>query len=417
MNTKYLNVINDMTSILNNQSVLIAVSTGVDSTVLLDLALKVKTIKKIVVAHVNHQKRVESDEEEEYIKAFCEKNNISCYSLKLPKDHVGNFQEWARNARYRFFNEVMQKENIKVLLTAHHADDNLETILMRFIKGSSLKGYAGISKMTTENGYNIYRPLLMLSKEDILDYAKVNNLKYFEDSSNKEDDYTRNRIRKYIVPLLLKENPALYQAVSTYSDTLSEASMLLETKIKIFIDNNVVVNNDLISLKIDHFKLEDEFIQTEILFSLLKPYELSTSCVKEILKKIYASKNKIVTDINNDLVLIKEYGTINFIPKKDIPLDFYLKIEENGVYQLPNNRTLVVDKNKCYLSTSNTELWYNIQELPIIVRSRKDGDRMQFPGGTKTISNYLTDKKISQVERMRILVICDKKDKPIYIIK
>ncbi|MBQ8292953.1 MAG: tRNA lysidine(34) synthetase TilS [Bacilli bacterium] len=417
MNTKYLNVINDMLSILDNKSVLVAVSTGVDSTVLLDLVLKIKTIKKVVVAHVNHQKRIQSNDEERYIKTFCEKNNISCYSIKLPKDHTGNFQEWARNARYDFFNELMQKEKLQVLLTAHHADDNLETILMRFIKGSSLKGYAGISKMITEKGYNIYRPLLNLSKEDILTYAKENNLKYFEDASNKEDDYTRNRIRKYIVPLLLKENPALYQAVSNYSDTLFEASNILEEKIKKFITSNVIYDNNIISFKLDHFNNETEFIQTEILFSLLKPYELSTSCIKEILKKINASKTKIVSDINNDLVFIKEYGTINFIPKKEIPGEFYLKITKPGTYQLPNNKVLIVDKNKCYLNPSKDEMWYNIPELPFIVRTRKDGDTIKLPGGTKTISNYLTDKKISQVERMKILLICDGNNKPIYMIK
>ena len=137
MNNKVLNVVNQMNNILTEQKVLIACSTGIDSTVLLDLCLKTNSIDKMVVAHVNHQKRKESDIEEAYIKEYCEKNNIICYTLKLPKESVGNFQEWARNKRYNFFYEIMEKENLNYLLTAHHADDNLETILMRFIKGSS----------------------------------------------------------------------------------------------------------------------------------------------------------------------------------------------------------------------------------------------------------------------------------------
>lgn len=420
MNNKLINiidVINQMNNILKDQNVLVACSTGIDSTVLLDLVLKTKNIKKIVVAHVNHQKRIESDIEEAYIKEFCEKNNIICYTLKLPKESEGNFQEWARLKRYDFFYEIIKKESLDYLLTAHHADDNLETILMRFIKGSSLKGYAGISKMTTEKGYNIYRPLLSLSKEDIINYGKANNLKYFEDSSNKEDDYTRNRIRKYIVPLLLKENPALYQAVNSYSDTLFETSKILEQQIKNFIKTEVVWDNNIISFKEESLLKQTDFFQTELLFSLLKPYELSTSCVKEIIKKINSDKPKIITDINNDLVLIKEYGMINFVPKKDMPVNFYLKIEEEGTYKLPNNKEIVVDKNICYLKTSNKELWYNIPELPIIVRTRKDGDSLRFKSGTKTISNYLTDKKVSQIDRMKLLLICDKNNKPIHIIK
>lgn len=417
MNNKVLNVVNQMNNILTEQKVLIACSTGIDSTVLLDLCLKTNSIDKMVVAHVNHQKRKESDIEEAYIKEYCEKNNIICYTLKLPKESVGNFQEWARNKRYNFFYEIMEKENLNYLLTAHHADDNLETILMRFIKGSSLKGYAGIMEKTMENGYNIYRPLLSLSKEDIKEYAEEEKLKYFVDVSNSEDDYTRNRIRKYIVPLLLKENPSLYQAVNTYSQTLLETSKMLEQQINNFVKKRVNVNNNIISFSVKDFLEESEFFQTELLFSLLKPYELATTCVKEIIKKINSSKTKIVTDINNELVLIKEYGQVNFVPKSSMPSEIYLKIEKDGIYKLTNNQEIVVDKNICYLKPSNKELWYNIPELPIIVRTRKKGDSLRFKGGTKTISNYLTDKKISQIDRMKILLICDKDDNPIYMIK
>lgn len=417
MNNKVLNVVNQMNNILTEQKVLIACSTGIDSTVLLDLCLKTNSIDKMVVAHVNHQKRKESDIEEAYIKEYCEKNNIICYTLKLPKESVGNFQEWARNKRYNFFYEIMEKENLNYLLTAHHADDNLETILMRFIKGSSLKGYAGIMEKTMENGYNIYRPLLSLSKEDIKEYAEEEKLKYFVDASNLEDDYTRNRIRKYIVPLLLKENPSLYQAVNTYSQTLLETSKMLEQQINNFVKKRVNVNNNIISFSVKDFLEESEFFQTELLFSLLKPYELATTCVKEIIKKINSSKTKIVTDINNELVLIKEYGQVNFVPKSSMPSEIYLKIEKDGIYKLTNNQEIVVDKNICYLKPSNKELWYNIPELPIIVRTRKKGDSLRFKGGTKTISNYLTDKKISQIDRMKILLICDKDDNPIYMIK
>lgn len=417
MDTKILNVINEMTNILKNQNILVACSTGIDSTVLLDLVLKTKGINKLVVAHVNHKKRPESDTEEAHLKDFCKQNQITHYVLVLPEYKGSNFQEWARNQRYSFFYEVMEKENLNFLLTAHHADDNLETILMRFIKGSSLKGYAGISKLTTEKEYNIYRPLLSLSKEDILDYGKTNNLKYFEDSSNKEDDYTRNRIRKYIVPFLIKENPALYQATSNYSETLFECSKILEQQINKFIKNEVVWDNNIISFHLSSFEKESSFFQTQLIFSLLRKYELSTSCVKEIIKKITSSKNKIISDINNNLVFIKEYGKISFIPKDSIPQNFYLKIEKVGEYKLPDNKVLIVDKNICYLKPSNKKIWYNIPRLPIIVRTRKVGDSLHFSGGTKTISNYLTDKKISQIERMKLLLICDEDDKPMFMIK
>ena len=254
MNTNFLNVIEEMSNILKEKRVLLACSTGVDSTVLLNLLLQTKGIKEVVIAHVNHQKRTESVTEEAYIKDYCLKNNLRCFTLKLPIKQNGNFQEWARNQRYQFFKTIIKEEECDILLTAHHADDNLETILMRFIKGSSLKGYAGIPKITNEDSYSIYRPLLSISKKEIVEYAKERNIKYFEDSSNSEDDYTRNRIRKYLVPVMLQENPSLYNAVNNYSNTLFESSKMLEEQIKKFeedvkngnevdINEYLVVNN------------------------------------------------------------------------------------------------------------------------------------------------------------------------------
>ena len=417
MNTNIVNTLDEMFNILKNQKVLIACSTGVDSTVLLDLVLKTIDKEHVIVAHVNHQKRKESVIEEEYIKTYCDNNNIKCFTLKLPILQNGNFQEWARIQRYDFFKKIIDSESCDILLTAHHADDNLETILMRFIKGSSLKGYAGIAKIAKEDNYNIYRPLLNVSKSEILEYAKENNLKYFTDASNNEDDYTRNRIRKYLVPIMLQENPSLYNAVKSYSNTLFESSKILEEQIKIFIKNNVVYDNNIVSLKIEELLKESLFFQTELLFSLLKKYELSTTCINEIIKKINSSKNKIVSDINNDLVFIKEYGNIIFVSKDNLPDNFFLEIKKNGSYSLPFNKTLIVEKNKCYLQDENGSLWYNIPELPIIVRTRKDGDTLHFSGGTKTISNYLTDKKVSHIDRMKLLLICDKDNQPMYIIK
>ena len=116
---------------LNNKKVLLACSTGVDSMVLLDLLLKHANNCQIIISHINHQKRTQSILEEEYITKYCEEKNIKCYVKKLEHYEEGNFQEWARIQRYEFFEEIIEKEGIDYLLTAHHADDNLETIIMR----------------------------------------------------------------------------------------------------------------------------------------------------------------------------------------------------------------------------------------------------------------------------------------------
>ena len=295
---------------LNNKKVLLACSTGVDSMVLLDLLLKHANNCQIIISHINHQKRKQSILEEEYIIKYCEEKKIKCYVKKLEYYEEGNFQEWARIQRYEFFEEIIEKEGIDYLLTAHHADDNLETIIMRLLKSSSLKGYAGIEKEIKKENYSILRPLLDHSKNEIITYAKENNIFYYQDESNFSDDYTRNRIRKYITPILLEENPNLYQAINYYSQTILDANQLLEKEKVSFIKNHVLVKNnnelEIIEFNISEYLKLSDYLRVQVLFRILRKYSLSRTCIDDIIKQILSSKNKIVTKINNHLSIICE---------------------------------------------------------------------------------------------------------------
>ena len=177
---KYLNELKNNFIPLLDKKVLIAVSTGVDSMVLLNLAIKYLDKNNIGIVHVNHNKRIESDTEEEYLKSYCLKHNLAFYVHHLVQNNDENFQSYARSVRYDFFCDISIKYNYEYLLTAHHAEDNLETIVMRFLKSSSLKGYAGMEKETTYKNLKVYRPLLEISKDFILSYAKKHKIKYFK---------------------------------------------------------------------------------------------------------------------------------------------------------------------------------------------------------------------------------------------
>lgn len=391
---------------LNNEIVVIACSTGVDSMVLLDLVMKILPSSNIIIAHVNHGKREESKIEEEFIKDFSTKHNIKCYVKKLAKINDGNFQMIARNKRYEFFFDVAKKENAKYILLAHHADDNLETIIMRLLKSSSIKGYAGIEEESNYKDTIIYRPLLKKSKQEIKYYATLNNITYFEDSSNSELDYTRNRIRHLITPILLEENPSLYSAINYYSETILNASQILEKEELNFIENKILVNNNngltYILKQDDYYNLTD-YMKKQILFRLLKKYNLSHQCIEEIMKKLSSSKTNIVTKINNTISLIKEYKTIIFTEENIEPLEYYKVIEEEGIYNLPNNTKIEVNKNNCNFITSNTKLCYNMKSLPIIVRTRKVGDKLDH----KLVSDIITSNKIPYLDKKDILLLCD----------
>ncbi len=401
---------------LNNERMVIACSSGVDSSVLLDVALNLFEKENIIVAHVNHNKRKESVFEQEYIESFCKNKEIKLYILTLEKEYVGNFQEWAREKRFEFFKKVAKETGAKYILLAHHANDLLETILMRLTKQSSLKGYAGIEQCTLNDDIYIYRPFLYTPKDKLIEYAKENNITYFEDSSNSLDDYTRNRIRHHVIPLLLEENPNLFEAVKKYSQTILSANKLLE-KVKVeFIENKVTVNNNSVSFKIDDLLSLDEDIRIHVLFRVLRKYSLSRVCLDDIYKQIISKKQNIVTRINNELSMIKEYKTIIFTEEDITKQDFYLKINEDGIYKLLNNQEIKVDKNICYLTASSKTLWYNIKSFPIIIRTRVDGDKIKLKTGTKSVSNFLTDKKVPYMQRKDTLVLCDEFDNILYIL-
>lgn len=400
-------IITDLKEKLNTEKVLVACSTGVDSMVLLHLVLNAIDPTQIVVAHVNHGKREQSVIEEEYITEFSKEKNIKCYVKRLGHIDNGNFQSIARKMRYEFFEEICEKENIKYILLAHHANDNLETIIMRMLKSSSLKGYAGIEKESIYHNYIIYRPLITISKKEIIDYSIKHNIKYYEDSSNSELDYTRNRIRHLITPILLEENPNLYSAINYYSETLLNANEIIEKEETSFIKNKIMVNNKngilTYTLNMDDYLMLPTFYKKQILFRLLKKYSLSHQCIEDIMKKITSNKTNIVSKINNELSLIKEYNQILFTEEDISNINYYLEARNEGIYDLPNNGKLVVNKNNCNFITTNKELCYNIERLPVIIRNREAGDKI----ANKLVSDFITKKKIPYLIKKDILLLCD----------
>ncbi len=410
------NILKEVKEELKNYKVVVACSTGVDSMTLLTLVMQVCKHDNIVVAHVNHKKRLQSDQEEIYIKTFCETNNLKYYIKHLDHIDTGNFQSLAREKRYEFFDEVVKSENAKYLLLAHHADDNIETILMRLLKSSSLKGYAGIEKKTYYHNYYIYRPFLDIPKLRIQEYANNTNIKYYEDDSNQTLDYTRNRIRHLIVPILLEENPNLYEAVSYYSKTLLSANNIIENNEISFIENKIVTNNinGEIShtINIDDLLSLDDFMQKQILFRLLRKYNLSHKCIEEIIKKIKSQKSSIVSEITPKLALIKEHKRIIFTEASIKPLNFNITINGEGIYDLPNGRKIEISKNNCNFFTTNDVLCYNIQDLPIIIRTRVVKDKIK----NTLVSDYLTKLKLPYMIKKDILLLCDCKNNVIAVL-
>ncbi len=264
-----------------NKPIVVAVSGGADSIALLNILYNLKY--NIVIAHVNHHMRLQSEEEEQYIIKLANKLNIPYEILEYHFEGNDNFHNASHNARYKFFRSVCDKYNTNLIATAHHLDDQAETILMKLMEGSNLYGYGGISICNDDGNYQIIRPLLCVSKKELYNYCDLYDLKYYEDSSNHEDHYLRNRLRHHIIPLLKNECNDFYSKILEYSIQLKEAFNYIRNESKIFLDK---YDN---KIKLDEFKALDVALRKDIISLLLERYNIRKN-------------NDIINDINNFLL-------------------------------------------------------------------------------------------------------------------
>ena len=196
--------IDDRFKFNNGDIIIIGCSSGPDSMALTDMLLKIREKYSLflVLAHVNHNLRHESMEEEAFLQQYCIDNKIIFEKMMIDKYGDDNFHNEARLIRYNFFEGLVEKYNANYLMTAHHGDDLVETVLMRLVRGSNLNGYSGFKEIVDKGKYKIARPLIYYTKDELRKYVKENNVTFYDDSSNSNDKYTRNRYRKYILPFL-----------------------------------------------------------------------------------------------------------------------------------------------------------------------------------------------------------------------
>lgn len=401
----------------NNSSVIIATSGGPDSMVLLTLLLAVKKVKnlKLVCAHVNHKLRKESDDEAKMVKKYCEKENIIFEYMIIDK-YKGNTENYAREKRYEFFDKLIKKYASPYLLTAHHGDDLTETIMMRLIRGSSLKGYAGFSEVTEKNGYKIYRPLITKTKTELLNYAKENNIPYAIDQTNESDNYTRNRIRKYILPRLKKENKNVHLKFLEFSKTISETEnyfeKILVKKIeKIYQDNK---------LNVEIFLTEEPLIQKKLIHNILndvykdKINLINDNHVNNFLSTVKNKKPNIQINLPDNKILKKAYNYVWIEKNKNYEeYDYILKDKVT----LPNNHTIEIIDETTDHSNFVTKLNSKEIKLPIHIRTKKDGDKLVLKGlnKQKKLKDIFIDEKIPVDKRNSWPVITDDNDEIIWL--
>ena len=299
-----------------NDIIVVGASGGPDSMALLSMLLKIrdKFNLKIICCHVNHNVRKESLVEEEYMREFASLNNITFETMKIEKYSDDNFENEARNIRYHYFEEIVNKYSANYLMTAHHGDDLVETIMMRLVRGSNLNGYSGFKKIVSMGDYMIVRPLIYCTKAELIDYDNSNNIKFFIDSSNNNTAYTRNRYRKNLLPFLKGEDSNVHLKFLKFSETLQETNNFVikerDKALKMVFKEGKII--------IDKFLKLDGFIQKEILYYLMEEFYqddlilINDKHIDLILSVINSKKSNMSVNLPNEVIGYKSYNYFFF---------------------------------------------------------------------------------------------------------
>ncbi len=412
------------TLISPQDSILVALSGGPDSVFLLHFFLYIqkKIDFNIGIAHLNHLLRgKEAERDLLFCKKLSEKYSLPFFfdriNVKVYAEKEGlSIEDAARKKRYEYLINIAKKYNYNKVATAHTLDDLTETFFMRVIRGTGIFGLKGIPLVRHEKGIEIIRPLLEVSKEDILQYLNENNIPYVVDSTNRSVKYLRNYIRHNILPLFLHVNPKLKEHILNLSFQIGEIEVFLKNEIDRYLKIVMVhYAEDLVKLNLKELSKVPEFLKgfilrrgIELLYgSLSDIYSEHINIILEAIKNVKGEKDY---DLPNGLKVKKSYNYLflyknkPFIFKK-IPFYEY-KLEIGEEYYLENvGVTIFVFSSSVDFDTNSFDiiykLPYNIFKKGLALRNRQKGDRFN----NKKLKEFFIDKKIPRYLRDKIPVI------------
>ena len=417
--------LNYLKKILTSQKkVVLACSTGPDSMALFHILLKLKQELnfELIIAHINHKVRKQSEEEALFIKELCQKEQLTFEYYEITEKISSNFHSKSRIIRYNFLENIIKKYQANYLMTAHHGDDLIETILMRLDRGSNLKGYSGFNLVTQKQDYQIIRPLIFYTKKDIEEYLNQNNYKYFIDSTNLEDEYPRNRYRHHILPLLKQENQNIHEKYYKYSCLLTDANNFINNYLQKILPN--IYHDNILEIKL--YLQEDSFIQHQILEYILSTlyidnlYLVQDTNINEIIKIINSPKPNLFLKLPDNHTITKKYSKLyvdnqTFINNKNNNTKDII-FKEPYYYEDTN---YIIIKQDISNDNSNNTIYLNTKELslPLHIHNKHQGDKIWIKNsqGYSKVKNIFIDNKIPFEQRNNIPIIYDDNNEILWI--
>ncbi len=410
-----------------NDRILIGVSGGIDSMVMFDIMTEMAKkgmFAQLFVAHVDHMLRgKESDCDRELVVQTCIQKNVKCFVKQVDVEKICcekkiSIEMAAREARYTFFKKCCSENNLNAILTAHNADDQAETILMRLIRGTTLTGLTGINSCSDFQGIKLVRPLLEYTRTQIEQYAKENNIIWHEDSSNLKDDYLRNKIRHNMIPFIKSEiNPAFLKNITKMTKQFKIDDDFIEKKADA-IKQNAIQDNCMDFSIINNI---DPALQNRVIRSWLgmhiPPNQLDNQTINKIHKLYKSEKATCHLEIQNNYIIKKSYNTFSIIinnNNKNEQVSF--ELENDNKIILGTQLLRIVIKKEKGIIFDNTDSIGKLpakaslkipEEAKIVLRNLRPGDRMEPLGlsGTKKIKDIFINAKVPLEKRQQIPII------------
>ncbi|MFH6936419.1 tRNA lysidine(34) synthetase TilS [Flavobacterium sp. FlaQc-30] len=413
MFSKFQNHIVSRFPFLAEKKLFLAVSGGLDSMVLLHLLKQLSY--EIAVLHCNFQLRgLESFGDQTFVENYCDQNNISVFTTQFDteafaKDYKLSTQVAARELRYSWFYELLEEKNFDYILTAHHADDNLETFIINLSRGTGLDGLSGIPQQNDK----IIRPLLPFSREEILKYAEENKIEWREDSSNVSNKYLRNKIRHDLVPILKELNPNFLNAFQKTQSYLQESQVMVgDASIMIYQQVAKEAGDD---IHFDLKKLKKLPNYKSYLYQWLHEFGfLAWNDIYDLVngqsgKQVFSAEFRLLK--NRDILILspisemseKEQFEINE-NEKEVNFPLKLKLCNVGHITIDSNRVIFVDADKI--------------QFPLVLRKWNEGDVFHpfgMHGKSKKVSKLFKDEKLSLIEKEQTWILCSD-DKIVWVV-
>jgi tRNA(Ile)-lysidine synthase len=416
---KALKFIDENNLIKKGDKILVAFSGGADSVFLLFFLLKFKRRLRIEVSafHLNHNLRGKSaDEDEKFCNDFCQKNKIEFHSVSrevkaFAKKKKISLEEAGREIRYAELFKAAKKCKAEKIATAHNSSDNVETILLNFVKGTGIRGLAGIPAQRE----NIIRPILCLSSDEIRKYLKANNISFKVDKSNLDTDYERNFLRNDIIPKLKQRlNPRVEEKISNTAAILKDINSFIEKKINQLSRNAARFDGKELKLNLKQISKLDISICSIFLKSIVEKnlkIDLTSDNIRSLVELINSQtgatvqlKEHVVAFKDRELLIISRYSKkSNQRINKKIKIGQKLKIDGKVIsIEEINKKNVKFINDKSIEYISGDPVGSNFE-----IRNWKAGDKFQPIGmkGTKNVSDFLSDEKVSSQSKKKNLIL------------